>query len=99
MSFWVVFAPLFAASAFNFYFVVVVFIRMVFEERSFKLPAIRALVACFGLLMIVLFEVLLCCKLYDAETGFVTVRSSYGVIFTPIWVLMACLCVRACQLT
>uniref|UniRef100_A0A914XKI7 Transmembrane protein n=1 Tax=Plectus sambesii TaxID=2011161 RepID=A0A914XKI7_9BILA len=99
VSFWLVFAPLFAASAFNFYFVLVVFVRMVFEERSFKIPSIRAAVACFGLLMIVVFEVLLCWKLNDADIGFPSLRASYGVVFAPIWVLMACLCVRACQLT
>lgn len=51
------------------------------------------------LVMLGVFEALLCYKINgDLEDGQVAVQSSYGVIFLPIWVLMAALCFQACRL-
>ncbi|KIH67886.1 hypothetical protein ANCDUO_01784 [Ancylostoma duodenale] len=51
------------------------------------------------LALIALFEVLLCYKIEgDFEHGQVAVRSSYGIVFTPVWILFLALCIQTCRL-
>ncbi|KAJ1349935.1 hypothetical protein KIN20_005614 [Parelaphostrongylus tenuis] len=84
ISYWVVFSPLFIASALNSYFVFIVFVRSVFEYKDFKGPILRFGFNAMRLSLIALFEVLLCYKVEgDFEHGQVAVRSSYGIVFTP----------------
>lgn len=46
-----------------------------------------------------IFEALLCYKINgDLEDGQVAVQSSYGIIFLPVWSLLATLCFQACRL-
>uniref|UniRef100_A0A0K0D5X6 G_PROTEIN_RECEP_F1_2 domain-containing protein n=1 Tax=Angiostrongylus cantonensis TaxID=6313 RepID=A0A0K0D5X6_ANGCA len=99
LSYWVVFSPLFIASAFNCYFVFIVFVRSVFEYKDFKGPTLRFGFNAMRLALIALFEVLLCYKVEgDFEHGQVAVRSSYGIVFTPIWILCLVLCIQTCRL-
>ncbi|WKY06813.1 hypothetical protein Q1695_006752 [Nippostrongylus brasiliensis] len=99
MSYWIVFSPLFIASAFNSYFVFIVFVRSVFEYKDFKGPILKFGFNVMRLALIALFEVLLCYKVEgDFEHGQVAVRSSYGIVFTPIWVLSLALCIQTCRL-
>ncbi|KAK6011647.1 hypothetical protein OSTOST_23261 [Ostertagia ostertagi] len=84
MSYWLVFSPLFIASAFNSYFVFIIFVRSVFEYKDFKGPVLKFGFNVMRLALIALFEVLLCYKVEgDFEHGQVAVRSSYGSVFTP----------------
>ncbi|KAK6039144.1 hypothetical protein COOONC_23352 [Cooperia oncophora] len=99
MSYWVVFSPLFIASAFNSYFVFIIFVRSVFEYKDFKGPVLKFGFNVMRLALIALFEVLLCYKVEgDFEHGQVAVRSSYGIVFTPIWILSLALCIQTCRL-
>ncbi|KAK6747363.1 hypothetical protein RB195_000518 [Necator americanus] len=99
MSYWMVFSPLFIASTFNSYFVFIIFVRSVFEYKDFKGPALKFGFNMMRLALIALFEVLLCYKIEgDFEHGQVAVRSSYGVVFTPIWILFLALCIQTCRL-
>ncbi|XGW27403.1 hypothetical protein V3C99_007756 [Haemonchus contortus] len=99
MSYWLVFSPLFIASAFNSYFVFIIFVRSVFEYKDFKGPVLKFGFNVMRLALIALFEVLLCYKVEgDFEHGQVAVRSSYGIVFTPIWILSLALCIQTCRL-
>nr|CDJ96386.1 Protein T07A9.12, isoform b [Haemonchus contortus] len=62
MSYWLVFSPLFIASAFNSYFVFIIFVRSVFEYKDFKGPVLKFGFNVMRLALIALFEVLLCYK-------------------------------------
>ncbi|VDM38023.1 unnamed protein product [Toxocara canis] len=99
ISYWHVFAPLFIASAFNGYFLFIVFIRTVVDGRDCKAPFLKYAFSWSRLVMLGVFETLLCYKMNgDLEDGQVAVQSSYGVVFLPLWVLMAALCFQACRL-
>uniref|UniRef100_A0A914ZL97 Transmembrane protein n=1 Tax=Parascaris univalens TaxID=6257 RepID=A0A914ZL97_PARUN len=93
ISYWYVFTPLFVASAFNGYFLFIVFVRTIIDEKDCKAPFLKYAFSWLRLVMLGVFEALLCYKINgDLEDGQVAVQSSYGVIFLPIWVLMAALC-------
>uniref|UniRef100_A0A0M3I316 Transmembrane protein n=1 Tax=Ascaris lumbricoides TaxID=6252 RepID=A0A0M3I316_ASCLU len=99
ISYWYVFTPLFVASAFNCYFLFIVFVRTIIDEKDCKAPFLKYAFSWLRLVMLGVFEALLCYKINgDLEDGQVAVQSSYGVIFLPIWVLMAALCFQACRL-
>ncbi|KJH42145.1 hypothetical protein DICVIV_11876 [Dictyocaulus viviparus] len=99
ISYWIVFSPLFIASAFNSYFVFIVFVRSIVEYKDFKGPILKFGFNATRLALIALFEVLLCYKVEgDFEHGQVAVRSSYSVIFTPVWIVCLVLCIQTCRL-
>ncbi|KAI1722734.1 transmembrane fragile-X-F protein [Ditylenchus destructor] len=99
LSFWHVFAPLFTASALNCYFLFIVFVRSVISDKQLKRAFLSNSFNFLRVIMISIFEVLLCHKIEgDVEHGQVAVESTYGVIFMPIWVLMSALGFQACRL-
>uniref|UniRef100_A0A0R3S177 Bm5235 n=1 Tax=Elaeophora elaphi TaxID=1147741 RepID=A0A0R3S177_9BILA len=111
LTYWHVFTPLFVVTALNLYFLFIVLIRTVVEEKQCKDPILnrsmidhlqkylddfRHAFSWLRLVMIGIFEALLCYKVNgDLEDGQVAVQSSYGIVFLPIWVLMAALCFQA----
>ncbi|VDN04585.1 unnamed protein product [Thelazia callipaeda] len=99
LTYWHVFTPLFIASALNLYFLFIVLVRAVVEEKQCKDPIIKHAFSWLRIIMIGIFEALLCYKINgDLEDGQVAVQSSYGIIFLPVWILMATLCFQACRL-
>lgn len=89
-NWWVIFFPLFAGDALNAYFCIIVFIRMQLES-PLKVALLRIIWSAIFLLMTFLFKFLLCKKLM----GLVTL--DYYEIFTPLYILLQLIAVRACQ--
>ncbi|VDK87851.1 unnamed protein product [Litomosoides sigmodontis] len=99
LTYWHVFTPLFVVTALNLYFLFIVLVRAVVEEKQCKDPILKHAFSWLRLVMIGLFEALLCYKVNgDLEDGQVAVQSSYGIVFLPVWVLMAALCFQAFRL-
>ena len=91
LSWWTVFSPLFVGDALNAYFNMIVFIRQ-FLDRSYKAAAIRAAWSYSHLLLVFLFEFLLCEKLQGENSV------EFSEVMAPIFVLMQFVMIRACQL-
>uniref|UniRef100_A0AC34QMZ6 Uncharacterized protein n=1 Tax=Panagrolaimus sp. JU765 TaxID=591449 RepID=A0AC34QMZ6_9BILA len=99
VSYWHIFTPLFIASVLNLYFLFIIFIRTIVETRQFKNACVSSLFNAFRVLIIAIFEVLLCHKIDgDFESHGVAVQSSYGVVFMPIWLLMTTFIFQACRM-
>ncbi|CAD6185203.1 unnamed protein product [Caenorhabditis auriculariae] len=99
LSYWIVFAPLLLASICNFYFIFIVLIRSVIDYKDYKGPILRFAFNTFRQVMVTLFLILLCYKMEgDLNQNQVAVKSSYGVVFLPIWILMAGLAIQICRL-
>uniref|UniRef100_A0A8R1TJL1 Uncharacterized protein n=1 Tax=Onchocerca volvulus TaxID=6282 RepID=A0A8R1TJL1_ONCVO len=96
LTYWHVFTPLFIATILNLYFLFIVLVRAIVEEKQCKDPILKHAFSWLRLVMIGIFEALLCYKMNgDLEDGQVAVQSSYGIVFMPVWVLMAALCFQA----
>lgn len=89
-NWWIIFFPLFAGDALNAYFCIIIFIRMHIES-PLKVALLRIIWSAIFLLMTFLFKFLLCKKLM----GLVTL--DYYEIFTPLYILLQLIAVRACQ--
>ncbi|VDN29390.1 unnamed protein product [Gongylonema pulchrum] len=99
LTYWHAFTPLFIVAALNLYFLFIVLVRAMVQEKECKQPIMKHAFSWLRLIMIGIFEALLCYKVNgDLEDGQVAVQSSYGVVFLPIWVLMAALLFQACRL-
>ncbi|KAE9550107.1 hypothetical protein FO519_006682 [Halicephalobus sp. NKZ332] len=98
-SYWQIFIPLFVASGLNLYFLFIIFIRTMIESRQFKSACVSSLFNTLRVLMVAIFEVLLCHKIDgDYEKLGVAVQSTYGVVFMPIWLLMTAFGFQACRI-
>ena len=89
-SWWMVFIPLFACDGFNAYFCAIVFIRM-YKEGKYKAAALRLLNSVITLVLMFVFKILLCQKLNKERMW------SFSEVFTPVFVGLSVLMVRACQ--
>ncbi|TKR96367.1 hypothetical protein L596_010398 [Steinernema carpocapsae] len=99
ISYYEVFAPLLVASAINYYFLLIIFIRSFVEEKECRAPFLRFAFSWLRVIMIAIFEVLLCYKINgDLQKGELHVQLSYGVVFIPIWLIILGLLVQACRL-
>lgn len=87
---WMVFLPLFTADALNAYFCVIIFIRMQLES-PLKEALLRISWSAIFLLMTFIFKLLLCKKLVGNDSF------DYYEIFTPLYILLQLIAVRACQ--
>lgn len=90
LNWWMIFFPLFAGDALNAYFCVIIFIRMLLET-TLKFSLLRMLWSGTFLLMTFLFKFLLCKRLLGQ------VGLDYSEVFTPIYILLQLIAVRACQ--
>ncbi|CAL8141301.1 unnamed protein product [Orchesella dallaii] len=90
-SWWVVFSPLFIGDALNAYFVVTVFIRMYIAKRV-RPASLRTLWSLLQLVLVFLFEYLLCWKLTDST------QFEYSEVMAPLFILSQFIMIRACQL-
>lgn len=91
LSWWVVFSPLFIGDALNAYFVVTVFIRMYIAKRV-RPATLRTLWSLLQLVLVFLFEFLLCWKLAEPA------QFEYSEVMAPLFILSQFIMIRACQL-
>ncbi|XP_018318986.1 transmembrane protein 203 [Agrilus planipennis] len=91
-SWWTIFLPLFASDALNAYFCIIIFIRMQLES-SLKGALLRVSWSATFLFMTFLFKFFLCKKLMGQ------VSLDYNEIFTPLYILLQLVAIRACQQT
>ncbi|TKR96368.1 hypothetical protein L596_010398 [Steinernema carpocapsae] len=88
ISYYEVFAPLLVASAINYYFLLIIFIRSFVEEKECRAPFLRFAFSWLRVIMIAIFEVLLCYKINgDLQKGELHVQLSYGgdeLIIIPV---------------
>lgn len=90
-NWWLIFAPLFFAVGLNLYFTVIVFLRTYLESGEMKQAIARSLSLVILLSLLVIFELLLCAKMDGS-------MKPYGVVFTPVFLGMLLLMLRACHL-
>lgn len=93
VSWWLVFVPLFAADGLSTYFTAIVSIRL-YQEGEERLAVLRLLWVLTVLSLKLVCEVLLCQKL--AENG-QTRDPLFGLIISPLFVLLQLLMIRACR--
>ncbi|CAH2316982.1 Transmembrane 203 [Pelobates cultripes] len=90
LSWWNVFIPLFAADGLSTYFTTIVTVRLFQEDKR------QAVLRLFWILTILslkfVFEMLLCQKLVGN-----TKELWYGLILSPIFILLQLLMIRACR--
>jgi hypothetical protein len=91
LSWWIVFSPLFVGDALNFYFIITVFIRMFLEKKT-RPATLRTTWSLVQLILIFLFQFLLCWKLSDTK------MFEYSEVMVPLFVLALFVMIRACQL-
>ncbi|KAH8421475.1 hypothetical protein KR009_008761 [Drosophila setifemur] len=87
-----VFSPLFFIDICNAYFCVIVGIRMYLDSDNKRKALHRFMWSTYFLVLIAIFKYLLCLKL-SSKTGL-----EYSEVFSPIFVLLQLVAVRACQL-
>uniref|UniRef100_A0A0K8TRB0 Putative conserved plasma membrane protein n=1 Tax=Tabanus bromius TaxID=304241 RepID=A0A0K8TRB0_TABBR len=87
-----VFMPLFCGDVCNAYFCVIVGIRVYLDIDNKKKALHRFLWSTYFLVLTIIFKYLLCLKL-TGQTGL-----EYSEVFSPIFVLLQLVAVRACQL-
>uniref|UniRef100_A0AAQ4RKK8 Transmembrane protein 203 n=1 Tax=Gasterosteus aculeatus aculeatus TaxID=481459 RepID=A0AAQ4RKK8_GASAC len=93
LSWWVVFVPLFAADGLSTYFTAIVSIRL-YQENEKRLAVLRLLWVLTVLSLKLVCEVLLCQKLAEQEQA----RDLwFGLIVSPLFILLQLLMIRACR--
>ncbi|KAG7314808.1 hypothetical protein KOW79_022111 [Hemibagrus wyckioides] len=95
MSWWLVFVPLFAADGLSTYFTAIVSIRL-YQEGEERLAVLRLLWVLTVLSLKLVCEVLLCQKLAEREQE-QTRDPLFGLIISPLFVLLQLLMIRACR--
>ncbi|MCJ8748504.1 hypothetical protein PDJAM_G00165450 [Pangasius djambal] len=93
VSWWLVFVPLFAADGLSTYFTAIVSIRL-YQEGEERLAVLRLLWVLTVLSLKLVCEVLLCQKLAEHEQ---TRDPLFGLIVSPLFVLLQLLMIRACR--
>ncbi|MBN3323826.1 TM203 protein, partial [Atractosteus spatula] len=93
VTWWGVFVPLFAADGLSTYFTAIVSIRL-YQEGERRLAVLRLLWVLTVLSLKLVCEVLLCQKLAEQEQA----RDLwFGLIVSPIFILLQLLMIRACR--
>lgn len=87
-----VFSPLFCTDISNSYFCVIVAIRMYLDSDNKRKALHRFLWSTYLLVLMAIFKYLLCLKLSGQ------IELEYSEVFSPIFVLLQLIAVRACQL-
>lgn len=87
-----IFSPLFCVDICNAYFCVIVGIRMYIGSENKRKAFHRFMWSTYFLVLVAIFKYLLCLKL-SGQIGL-----EYSEVFSPIFVLLQIVAVRACQL-
>lgn len=93
LDWFTVFSPLFCGDVCNGYFSIIVGIRMYLDSDNKRKALQRLLWSAKVLGLTGVFKYLLCLKLSGAQTV------EYSEVFSPIFVLLQLIAVRACQLS
>ncbi|XP_063066141.1 transmembrane protein 203 [Engraulis encrasicolus] len=93
LSWWLVFVPLFAADGLSTYFTTIVSIRL-YQEGDRRLAVLRLLWVLTVLSLKLVCEVLLCQKLEGQEQAR---ELWFGLIVSPVFILLQLLMIRACR--
>ncbi|XP_051533364.1 transmembrane protein 203-like [Myxocyprinus asiaticus] len=93
MSWWLVFSPLFTADGLSTYFTAIVSIRL-YQEGEKRLAVLRLLWVLTVLSLKLVCEVLLCQKLAEQEQA---QDLWFGLIVSPLFILLQLLMIRACR--
>lgn len=93
VSWWLVFVPLFAADGLSTYFTTIVSIRL-YQEGDRRLAVLRLLWVLTVLSLKLVCEVLLCQKLAEQAQAR---ELWFGLIVSPIFILLQLLMIRACR--
>ncbi|XP_048876429.1 transmembrane protein 203 [Brienomyrus brachyistius] len=93
MSWWLVFVPLFTADGLSTYFTAIVSIRL-HQEGERRLAVLRLLWVLTVLSLKLVCEVLLCQKLADQDQA---PNLWFGLIVSPLFILLQLLMIRACR--
>ncbi|XP_037942676.1 transmembrane protein 203 [Teleopsis dalmanni] len=88
----IVFRPLFCVDICNGYFCIIVGIRMYIDSDNKRKAIHRLMWSTYFLILASIFKYLLCLKL-SSQTGL-----EYSEVFSPLFVLLQLVAVRACQL-
>lgn len=92
LSWFGIFSPLFCADLCNAYFCIIVGIRMYLDTGQVKRRALHRIVwSGHFLIFLIVFKYLLCLKL-NGQT-----ELEYSEVFSPIFILLQLIAVRACQ--
>ncbi|KAG2455969.1 TM203 protein, partial [Polypterus senegalus] len=91
LSWWGVFGPLFAADGLSTYFTTIVSIRL-YQEGEKRLAVLRLIWIITVLSLKFVFEMLLCRKLVQQSS-----ELWYGLIISPLFILLQFLMIRACR--
>lgn len=92
LDWFTVFSPLFCGDICNSYFCVIVGIRLYINTTNKRKALHRFMWSTYFLVLTIIFKYLLCLKL-SGQTGL-----EYSEVFSPIFVLLQLVAVRACQL-
>uniref|UniRef100_A0A6B2FHJ5 Transmembrane protein 203 n=1 Tax=Bothriechis nubestris TaxID=1766655 RepID=A0A6B2FHJ5_9SAUR len=92
LSWWSVFAPLFAADGLSTYFTAIVSVRL-FQDGEKRLAVLRLFWILTLLSLKFVFEMLLCQKLGEQSHE----PLWYGLIMSPVFILLQLLMIRACR--
>lgn len=87
-----IFSPLFCIDICNAYFCIIVGIRMYLDSDNKRKALHRFMWSTYFLFLVAIFKYLLCLKL-SGQTNL-----EYSEVFSPIFVLLQLVAVRACQL-
>lgn len=87
-----IFSPLYCTDICNAYFCIIVGIRMYSDSDNKRKSLHRLMWSTYFIVLIAIFKYLLCLKL-SGQTGL-----EYSEVFSPIFVLLQLIAVRACQL-
>jgi len=91
LSWWVVFVPFFVADGLSTYFTAIVSVRL-FQDGEKRLAVLRLFWILTILSLKFVFEMLLCQKLVER-----TRELWYGLIMSPVFILLQLLMIRACR--
>lgn len=91
LSWWNVFVPLFAADGLSAYFTTIVSVRL-FQDGEKRLAVLRLFWVLTVLSLKFVFEMLLCQKLVEQ-----TRELWFGLIASPVFILLQLLMIRACR--
>jgi len=91
LSWWLIFTPLFVGDAINGYFIIIVFIRM-YVTRKMRPALLRTGWSLVQLILIFLFQFLLCWKLENPQ------MFEFSEVISPLFILSQFIMIRGCQL-
>lgn len=91
LSWWLVFVPFFAADGLSTYFTTIVSVRL-FQDGEKRLAVLRLFWILTILSLKFVFEMLLCQKLVEQSR-----ELGYGLIMSPVFILLQLLMIRACR--